>query len=189
MANYLGEITIFAGNFPPAGWMQCQGQLLNISDYSLLYSLLGTRYGGDGITTFGLPDLRSRVAVGAGQGSGLSAYTQGQTGGSETVSLQADNLPAHTHARPVANSLKMNCWSGEGNTDVPYNNFPAKITGKKMYVSAKNNPTININMPIKQSGYNSTSTGENWPIDLIQPVLGTNFIICINGDFPPPSTI
>lgn len=179
MDYYLGEIRIFSGNYAPADWALCQGQLLNISAYSLLFSLLGTRYGGDGITTFGLPDLRSRVAVGAGQGTNMSAYSQGQTGGTETVSLQTNNLPAHTHAVPA--TIAMNCYSGVGNTDSPYNNYPAKVTGTNMYAAANDGSVI----PNLQTDQNTSSTGNSLPVNLIQPVLGTNFIICTNGDFPP----
>jgi microcystin-dependent protein len=180
---YLGEIRIFAGNFAPANWMFCQGQLLTISNYTLLYSLLGTRYGGDGVTTFALPDLQSRLPVGAGQGAGLSAYTQGQTGGTETVSLQLNNLPVHTHTKSVTAS-GMDCYSGPGNTNAPQNNYPATITGKNMYattLSAFNNTA----MPTVQNAAATLATGANAPVNLIQPVLGTNFIICVNGDFPP----
>ena len=179
MDYYLGEIRIFGGNYAPADWALCQGQLLTMSAYPLLYSLLGTRYGGDGITTFGLPDLRSRVAMGAGQGAGLSAYTQGQTGGTETVSLQTNNLPAHNHTVPA--TIAMKCYSGAGNTDTPYNNYPAKITGTNMYAATQDGSDI-TNL---QNDLNTLPTGNGSFINLIQPVLGTNFIICINGDFPP----
>ncbi|HEX6428460.1 MAG TPA: tail fiber protein [Niastella sp.] len=177
--DYLGEIRIFSGNFAPANWALCQGQVLNISDYSLLYSLLGTRYGGDGVTTFCLPDLRVRVAVGAGQGASLSAYTQGQKGGTETVPLQTNNLPLHSHTVPT--TIAMNCYSGEGNTDTPYNNYPAKITGTNMYATASDGSVI----PNLQNDQNTSSVGNSIPVYNIQPVLGINFIICINGDVPP----
>lgn len=183
--HFLGEIRIFTGNFAPANWMLCQGQLLAISDYSLLYSLLGTRYGGDGLTTFGLPDLRSRIAVGVGQGNGLSAYNLAQKGGSDTVTLQANNLPAHTHTAPKKAGL--NCYSGEGNTDVPFNNYPARVTGTKLYTATYSG--IYTTMPALQTDHFTTAAGEGSPIPIVQPVLGINFIICINGDFPPPPTI
>jgi microcystin-dependent protein len=168
MNYYLGFITKFAGNFAPAGWALCNGQELDINMHPSLYSLLGTRYGGNGVTTFGLPDLRGRVAVGAGQGSGLSDYTQGQTGGTETVSLQVNNLPAHTHAGFPARARY--CYSGNGDTDAPFNNYPAKIPGKKMYAAASNG---------SQTGLNTSSTGDGLPVNLIQPVLAISFIICI----------
>ncbi len=95
---FLGEIRSFAINKTPDGWAHCSGQLLKISDYPDLFSLLGTTYGGDGVTTFGLPDLRGRVPVGRGRGPGLENYILGQKGGEEQVTLQLDHLPAHTHA-------------------------------------------------------------------------------------------
>jgi microcystin-dependent protein len=94
---YLGEIKMFAGNFAPVGFALCDGQLLAISQYSALFSLLGTYYGGDGITTFGLPDLRGRTPIHWGTGPGLSPISQGQTGGSETRTLTTNNLPSHSH--------------------------------------------------------------------------------------------
>jgi microcystin-dependent protein len=184
MANYyIGEISIFAGNYPPADWLLCQGQLLVINDYTLLYSLLGTRYGGDGITTFGLPDLRSRLAVGAGQRAGSMAYTQGQTGGTEMVTLQQNNLPVHSHTKPVT-AIDMDCYSGAGNTNSPQNNYPATITGKNMYATALSSGNITL-MPTVQNIQSTDSTGDNEHINLIQPVFGSNFIICFNGDLPP----
>src|SRR6266480_4776110 len=94
---YVGEIRIFAGNFAPAGWMFCEGQLLPISENETLFQLIGTTYGGDGQSTFNLPDLRGRVPVHQGQGNGLSNYTMGQQGGVEQVTLATQETPAHTH--------------------------------------------------------------------------------------------
>jgi len=94
---YIGEIRMFAGTFAPQGWAFCDGSLLPISDYSALYQLLGTTYGGNGTTTFALPDLRGRVPVHLGQGAGLQNYVIGQNGGAETVQLIAQNTAAHTH--------------------------------------------------------------------------------------------
>src|SRR6195256_5525495 len=98
MANpFVAEIRIFAGNFAPNGWAVCDGQLLPISQNTALFSLLGTQYGGDGKSTFALPDLRGRVPIHAGQGPGLTAYSQGESGGVQTVALDASTTPAHTH--------------------------------------------------------------------------------------------
>src|SRR5579872_2904742 len=95
---FIGAIVLFCGNFAPAGWALCNGQLLSISQWTALFSILGTTYGGNGTTNFALPDLRGRVPIHPGQGPGLSPYTLGQTGGVETVSLSINNLPAHSHA-------------------------------------------------------------------------------------------
>ena len=89
---YVGEIRIFAGNFPPAGWMFCEGQLLPISEYETLFNLIGTTYGGDGQSTFGLPDLRGRLPIHQGNG-----FTLAQTGGVETVNLTMNQIPSHSH--------------------------------------------------------------------------------------------
>src|SRR5437870_1250464 len=94
---YVGEIRLFAGNFPPNGWMFCEGQLLPISENEVLFQLIGTTYGGDGQSTFALPDLRGRVPIHQGTGSGLSTYILGENGGVEEVTLTTQQIPIHTH--------------------------------------------------------------------------------------------
>jgi microcystin-dependent protein len=119
---YLSNVTIFGGNFAPRGWMFCQGQLLAIAAYDALFALIGTTYGGDGQSTFALPDLRSRVAVHPGQGSGLSMYTLGQMGGVENVTLLSSNMPAHTHTvLTIAGNPGAN--NSAGTTDNPTNMY------------------------------------------------------------------
>jgi|TARA_R100001132_G_C3243402_1_gene73284 microcystin-dependent protein len=104
MTPFLGQIQAFGFNFAPRGWAKCEGQLLPISQYNALFSLLGTMYGGDGRTTFGLPDLRGRSIVGTGNGPGLSTITQGEKGGVENITLTLNNLPSHTHNIGVSTS-------------------------------------------------------------------------------------
>src|SRR5215471_18916874 len=111
---YLGEIRMFAGNFAPAGWMFCEGQLLPISEYESLFNLIGTTYGGDGQSTFGLPDLRGRVPLHFGNG-----FTLAETGGVETVTLTVSQIPAHTHT--------MLASTGAATTADPTNGFPAEV--------------------------------------------------------------
>src|ERR1700744_3298393 len=94
---YVGQIMMFAGNFAPAGWMTCQGQTLPISEYDTLFNLIGTTYGGDGQSTFKLPDLQGRVPIHQGPGGGLATYVMGQTGGAETVTLTTQQIPQHNH--------------------------------------------------------------------------------------------
>src|ERR1700756_1809447 len=94
---YVGEIRMFGGNFAPAGWAFCNGQLMPISENETLFQLIGTTYGGDGQSTFGLPNLQSRVPIHMGQGSGLSSYNIGQSGGVETVTLTTQQIPTHNH--------------------------------------------------------------------------------------------
>src|SRR5947209_10197062 len=111
---YVGEIRIFAGNFAPAGWMFCEGQLLPISENETLFQLIGTTYGGDGQSTFGLPDLRGRIPLHQGNG-----FTLAETGGVETVTLTVSQIPAHTHAYLGSNN--------PANTTSPANNVPAVV--------------------------------------------------------------
>src|SRR4051812_28387187 len=107
----LAMVFMFAGNFAPRGFASCEGQILAISQNTALFSLLGTTYGGNGQTTFALPDLRGRSAIGQGQGPGLSPYVEGQTGGSETVTLTVNQLPPHTH--------NLTAYQGAPTTGVP----------------------------------------------------------------------
>src|SRR5512140_2190763 len=110
---FVGEIRLFGGNFAPAGWAFCSGQLMAISENDVLFNLIGTTYGGDGQQTFGLPDLRGRLPMHMGTGAGLSSRTIGEMGGVETVTLTAQQIPSHTHV-PMA-------VSGSGNQTVPQN--------------------------------------------------------------------
>src|SRR3954470_8202393 len=98
---FIGEIRLFAGNFAPRGWQLCNGQTLPISQYSAVFSLLGTNYGGDGVTTFKLPDFRGRAPISSGQGPNLSSYQLGETGGTENVTILQTQMPAHVHAAVV----------------------------------------------------------------------------------------
>src|SRR5437868_2724707 len=122
---YLGNVILFGGNFAPVGWAFCDGSLISISQNDALYSLLGTTYGGDGVNTFGLPDLRGRIPVHQGQGSGLSNYVMGQQGGTEAVSLTSAMLPLHSH--PVLSN------SAAATTTDPTNNFLAAQTSLLEY--------------------------------------------------------
>src|ERR671923_246172 len=118
---YVGEIRMFAGNFAPAGWMFCEGQLLPISENETLFQLIGTTYGGDGKSTFALPDIQGRAAMHPGQGPGLSLHDLGETGGSETVTLLQSEIPAHAHA------LQSNAPTA--NRTAPANNPLARVSG------------------------------------------------------------
>jgi len=176
----LAELRLFASNFAPAGWALCNGQLLPISQNTALFSLLGTTYGGDGRSTFALPDLQGRVGVGMGQGSGLSQYVQGDQGGSETVTLLTSNLPAHTHT--ISGTITPKVTATAGNTDTPYNTYPAALTGTNMYNSAKDATTIPM-----QNNLMLAATGSGNPVNLMQPVLGLTWIIATQGVFPQRS--
>jgi len=115
---YVGEIRMFAGNFNPSGWAFCNGQLLPISQNTALFSLLGTQYGGNGQTTFALPDLRGRAPIGFNQGPGLSPYQLGENGGTESVTLNTGQMPAHQHQQPATNA--------DQDTNRPSNAVPAR---------------------------------------------------------------
>ena len=162
---YVGEIRMFGGNFAPNGWFLCQGQLLQISDYDTLYSLLGTTYGGDGEENFQLPDLQSRLPVHAGSG-----YTLGQTGGVETVTLTQQQLPVHSHQALAASS-------GDGLTSPAGNAW--RNFGRAAYSTATPNAAM--------SAAALSPSGGGQPHDNMPPYLVINFIIAWSGIFPAPA--
>jgi len=164
---YVGEIRMFAGNFAPAGWMFCEGQLLPISEYETLFNLIGTTYGGDGQSTFALPDLRGRLPIHQGNG-----FTLAETGGVETVTLTVSQIPAHTH--PYLASINF-----ADNTS-PSGAVVAQLTGgAKIYSGAAGNA------PMAPSSIGST--GGSQPHDNFQPYLCIDFIISLFGVFPSPT--
>ncbi len=180
MEGYISEIRMFAGNFAPRSWSFCNGSLQSIAQNSALFSLIGTTFGGDGQTTFGLPDLRSRIPVHTGQGSGLSNYQLGQTGGTEANTLNSSNVSGHTHA--VTGNAGIVSASGDGQTPVSFNNFPAN-NGDQIYSTATDNSAM---APASLSGVTvapQTPNG-NTPMGNIQPYLAMNFIICLEGIYP-----
>src|SRR5437667_1246354 len=137
MSNpFVAEIRIFPFNFPPVGWAFCNGQLLPISQNTALFSLLGTTYGGDGKSTFALPDLEGRAPMHPGQGPGLSLHDLGETGGSETVSLLESEIPNHTHA--------MQASTAPGNSKIPAGNVVARATGGNVYLPAAGRPLVAV---------------------------------------------
>lgn len=165
---FVGEIALFAGNFAPRGWAFCDGQLLPIAQNQALFSILGTTYGGDGRTTFALPDLRGRVPVHLGTGPGLSTYDLGQNGGTETVTLTVSNLPSHNHSIPA---------NGKAPTTVDPNDAVMAKLAKVAPIYAKDGGSI----AMKPTG----NTGGNQPLDIRQPYLTINYIIALQGIFPP----
>lgn len=166
---YVGEIRMFGGNFAPAGWMFCAGQIVAISENETLFQLIGTTYGGDGQTTFALPDLRGRVPVHQGQGPGLSNYVLAQTGGVETVTLTTNQIPAHTHTPNASNT---------GGSDNPANNFWGNTTTGKPYSAAP--PAVQMNVGT------ITPTGGSQPHENMIPFLCVSYIISLFGIFPSP---
>jgi len=168
MDIYLGTLMLVPYNFAPKDYAFCQGQLVSISQYSALFSLLGTRYGGNGTTNFALPDLRGRVAISAGQAPGLSFYEQGQMGGSAVVSLTPDQQPAHTHTLLGA--------KGSGSQPTPAG---GSLAGAPIYSDQTSNLTLlNPNSL-------TTMPGGGQPHGNMMPYQGLNWIICMAGPFPP----
>ena len=160
---FLGQIMLFAGNFAPAGWAFCNGQLLSIQQNTALFSILGTTYGGNGQTTFALPDLRGRAPIHFGQGPGLSSYSLGQIAGVETVTLNVTQLPAHQHAQPASNA--------EQDTNRPNNAVPAR---GGVYAASGDGSALDP----------STAVGGNQPHENRPPYLAMNYVIALQGIFP-----
>lgn len=177
MDAYIGEMMLFAGNFCPRGTLEANGAILPVASYVALFSILGTMYGGDGVSNFALPDLRSRVPVGVGQGPGLSNVELGQKGGLETVSLLSINLPAHSHtvSSPVA-SDKPASYSTPAADRVL-----AQTQNAGAYVAV-----ADANTTLAPSGNGSTGlTGSNIPVPVRDPYLGMMWCITTAGIFPP----
>ncbi|RTQ47176.1 phage tail protein [Hymenobacter gummosus] len=175
MDAFLGEIRPVGFNYAPANWALCQGQLLPISQYSALFSLLGTMYGGDGKTTFALPNLCGRAAVCAGQGAGLTNYVPGMTLGSENETLQLSQLPAHTHA--FAGTVQAS--SAAGASTQPSGNYFAS-NGLDQF---SEEPGTSKMAPGAIGGA-STPAGDGQPHPNMMPYLAVNFAICLNGIYP-----
>jgi microcystin-dependent protein len=167
--QYLGEIRMFAGNFAPQGWALCNGQILAISQNTALFSLLGTYYGGDGVQTFALPNLQSRVPVHQGQGSGLSPYVIGQSGGNENVTLTQAQMPQHNHT--------MATLSAPGTAARPNTQLLAQSTSGNVY-----GPAPGDGSALNQAAINSAGSGQ--PHTNIQPYLAVTFIIALQGIYP-----
>ena len=169
---YVGEIRIFAGDFAPLNWAFCDGTLLSIAQYDVLFNLLGTTYGGNGQTTFALPDLRSRVPLHMGQGSGLSPYSLGQNAGVESVTLATAQIPQHNHSLAVSGT--------PGSAGSPRGNSPGISGTASIYRVGTAADALSHNaLP--------TITGQNLPHSNIQPLQALNFIIALYGIYPQPS--
>lgn len=177
----IGEIRIFAGNFAPVGWLLCDGHLRNIKDYLELFSLIGTTYGGDGSTTFAMPNLASRVAVGMGQGPGLSNYALGETQGIEQVNLYDSQLPAHQH--PITGSISVitGATSPVASPEGAY--FGDK--GGQAYSPAVGKDSL---ASTALSGTMQPTGGSDAHAN-VQPVTAVYYIICAEGIYPsrPPA--
>ncbi|MHB0765675.1 phage tail protein [Stutzerimonas sp. NM35] len=195
--QYLGEIRIVGFNFAPYGWAQCMGQVMSITQNSALYSLLGTIYGGNGLSTFALPDLQGRVPVGYGNSAtGAPPYVQGQVGGVSQITQLTSNMPIHTHAitsnltvqvdpttvlnveanltEPVAGSFLALPVDSSGNA---VSLFHAPDASKAQIKLASNNPTLSGNIT-------AAVNGQSLPMSVINPYLAVNYIIAMQGQYP-----
>ena len=170
MEQFIGEIRIFCGNFPPQNWAFCDGSLVPISQNTALFSILGTRYGGDGKTTFALPNMSGRTPIHQGAGPGLSDRTVGEEVGSENVTLLQSEMPAHNHvpqSQKTADSMDPagNIWADDS----------ASSRLPRLY-----SPSADVTMNVQAIGV----AGGNSPHNNMQPYLGLNFIIALEGVFP-----
>ena len=173
MEQFLGQIMMFAGNFAPRGWALCNGQLLDINQYTALYSILGTTYGGDGRKTFALPDLQGRVPVHFGRGDGLQNITQGEKGGEAQVTLNVSQMPTHKHSAIIqaVNPLPRGVVASPEPNNAYNAHGGAYSTGK--------------NIEMAPDGIAVGDAGEGHSHNNMQPFLGMNFIIAMNGMYPP----
>jgi microcystin-dependent protein len=162
---YLGQIMMFAGNFAITGWQMCNGQTLPISQYAALFSIIGTYYGGNGTSTFQLPNLQGRVPIHQGTGAGLPTYVVGEVGGAESTTLLYNNMPLHNH--------QLNVVDGPAGLGTPQGNFLAKTVA---YSAGPSNGTMNAAA--------IGAAGGNVPFSIIQPYLCVTFLIAMVGIFP-----
>jgi Microcystin-dependent protein len=176
MDGTIATIMMFAGNFAPKNWAFCNGQLLTISSNTALFSLLGTTYGGNGTTNFGLPDLQGRAPIAAGTGPGLSNYSLGQSSNTVSASLTLNQMPAHHHD---AGQVKIPVSGGNASTEQPNGNILA-TPSSDVYATAGTQPTVNY------GGFNVAVApqGGGQPFSIMQPSLAINYVVCMYGIFP-----
>jgi len=186
MNPYLATIWLFGGNFNPRGFALCAGQIVPLSQNTALFSLLGTNFGGNGTSNFGLPDLRGRTPIGQGAGPGLSQYFLGEVTGTENTSLLSNNIPSHNHLVNVVNT-----YTSTTATSNPTNNFlsegPKTGTGPlapvdKFYNNVGTSPLTNVSLNPLAIGANIGGAG--LPVNIQQPYLTVTAIICTSGVFP-----
>ncbi|MGH1507173.1 phage tail protein [Ralstonia solanacearum] len=174
MEPFIGEIRMFAGNYAPQGWLLCQGQVIDISTNEVLYALLGTIYGGDGRTTFALPDLRGRLPVGQGQGVGLTARTIGQSMGVEDVTLTQAQIPSHSHTLFATSGTATTITPGPGT-------MLATVSNPQGFYNAG---TANPPTKAAFSGQAVAVAGASLPHSNHMPTASINYIIAITGIYP-----
>lgn len=177
---YYAQVTVFAGNFAPRNWALCNGQLMSIAQNTALFSLIGTFYGGNGQTTFGLPDLRGRCAIHWGQGAGLPNVDLSEMSGVETVTLLQNQIPIHNHTFQSASGGQA-ASTVPGTTDIPTNNYPATVNGSgNEYSTSPSAATLGPSSTPAQTNI----TGGSQSFNIRPPFLAMNYIICLFGIFP-----
>lgn len=188
---FVGEIQMVAFPFAPAGYALCDGSLLPISQYPALHSLIGITYGGDGVTTFALPDLRGRSPVSAGTGRGLQPVPLGEYGGAEAVTLNTNQLPSHTHTATVQPGAhaQQNCFSGIGSLTSPAGAIPSDVhepvSGGTLQAFAAPSAANQTMAPLPlQLQIGVGLTGANAPVGTRSPYLGVNYVIALEGVYP-----
>jgi microcystin-dependent protein len=190
MEVFLATILLWPVNFAPVGWLLCAGQLLPISQNAALFSLLGTSFGGNGQTTFGIPDFRSRIPMGVGQGPGLSPYVMGQQGGSENVTLLVTQMPQHAHAVSLSVTLSVSNAAASNSTPAANNSLAAMNdpdSGDNINGYGTGSPNTHINTGGAAAVGNTAPVGGNLPHTNIQPYTAVNYIIATTGVFPSRS--
>ena len=175
---FIGEIKIFGFNFAPQSYMTCQGQILSIAQNTALFSLLGTTYGGNGQTTFALPDLQRRVPIGQGTGPGLPSYTMGQVGGTPTTTLISSNMPIHNHAATGIN-VRIPVTSASEDSSAT-NNYIGNAVNDTFGPAAS--PTASLGAPVVSGA--TAMAGGSQPFSIMNPYLAINYSIAIFGIFP-----
>jgi microcystin-dependent protein len=185
---FIGEIKMFGGNFAPRGYAMCQGQIMNLAQNTALYAVLGTLYGGNGTTNFGLPNFQGRSPVGMGQGIGLQFIDQGEIAGTETVSLLSSNLPPFSLPVTGSVSVSIPASTADGTSQTP---------GTTSVLAKPADSAVGAEVSLYANGANTTlapfnatmngnvmHTSGGTPLDIRNPYLGTNFIIALMGEFP-----
>lgn len=183
MEPFIGMITMFAGNFAPRGWALCQGQILSIAQNTALFSILGTTYGGNGQTTFGLPNLSGRVPTGTGLGVGLPFVTLGEMAGTPTNTLLITNMPAHNHTATVSNSTTASTSAGTLQAPTAGSLLAQSNQRDAQYIESANAGTT-VLLGGSQANVTVGIAGGSQPFSITQPYLGLNFIIALEGIYP-----
>ncbi len=179
MDPLLASLMLFAGNFIPRGYLACNGQLIQISQNTALFSLLGTTYGGNGTTTFAVPDLRGRVPVGVGQGGGLSNYDLGQAGGTENTTLTQSNMPNHTHGINVTAAQAVT--SGPGGSESPVGTIPASSGASENFAAPASANGFTGGLSVTAT---AAPAGGSTPFSNVQPYLTLTWCIASEGVYP-----